>query len=612
MTANSPKPDEDNVPSFWEKLTGKAGYSEDREGGFKSSLVNAIVRQAEKEVSSGPRQRPESPQEPVEKENEKEKARSALSTAKAVLTLAVIVSLGAWLYFFAMLGESNYFHAKAGKQNLTTEINHKGQLLSQLQTDYADTKKFSKLLRIEGIANTILELDLENPILNYERPQGERVVPRSSSTSSPETLYKTVNENGEIIYLSESEILSLENAQQIRAEFARSALGEILAKAQELAQTAIKTDGEIENNLSNLTTILETIDLAETDFPSAVLKARFSAAQSLAKNILIKVKDLNLKNLVIDIKKQATAIDLSEADSSTRETVLALRSAVQGISVQRPSSFDKALADVATLILARITDNEIYQKVIRIIDSPGSPESGGDLRSAAVIAKNIGKVNTITKLRGGKIAWASVIDRVEKITRLGADLERDTNKTPPDARADIDPDDKLVDFIGYAGKTSKNEIELRGNVTGANAYANKNFTLLSDMIDAFEASKYFQDVEGFTFSKSKDRQGKMITPLNFKLRLQDPSLADERDAEIARSATLSTGGVTGKEVLDLEALQELDFSLSPEVVLNEESVSELHATDYTSTRTNPAEVLVVEEMFAFTDPFDLLRAILNQ
>lgn len=602
MTANSPSPDGGKTPSFWEKLTGKAGSVEDHKGGFKSSLVNAIVRQAEKEVGSDPKPQPESPehpQEPATKEDEKEKARSTLSTAKAVLTLTIIVSLGAWLYFFAMLGESNYFHAKVGKQNLTTEVDYREQLLSQLQTDYTDTRKFSKLLRIEGIANTILELDLENPILNYERPQGERVVPRSSGAGGPETLYKTVNENGEIVYLSESEILSLENAQQVRAEFARSTLGEILAKAQELAQTTIKTDGEIENNLSNLTTILETINIIETDFPSAVLKARFSAAQSLAKNILIKVKDLNLKNLVVDIKKQATAIDLSEASVGTQETVLALRNAVQSISVLRPSSFDKALTDVATLVLARITDNEIYQKVIRIIGNPRSSEPGGDLRSAAVIAKNIGKVNTITQLRGGKIAWASVIDRVEKITRLGADLERDTGASPPDARADIDPDGALVEFIGYAGKTRKNEVELRGNVIGADVYADKNFTLLADLIDAFEASKYFQDVDGFTFSKTKNRQGETIAPLNFKLKLQDPSLADERDAEIARPVTVPVEQTTNKEVIDLEAIQELDFSLSPEVVLD-------------SVRTSPAEVLVVKEAVAFTDPFDLLNAILNR
>ena len=239
--------------SFWRKL------SEKHAAGSESSLVNAIVRQAEKEVGSTKKNQFSFERNLKEESTEKEKARASFANARTLLGFVIIVIVGVWLYFFAMLHADNYFHAKFNKENLTVELNRKTELLQQLRTDDRDTEKFSKLLRVENLVNRVLALDFENPILNYERPEGWQWISRECDNNSTKTLFKTTNSSGEVIYLSEAEIRSLEDTRKIRAEFVGDFLVEILKEAEFLVGK-IKTSPEIERELDVLLAKLAAIN----------------------------------------------------------------------------------------------------------------------------------------------------------------------------------------------------------------------------------------------------------------------------------------------------------------------------------------------------------------
>ncbi|MCF7836503.1 hypothetical protein K9N08_01175 [Candidatus Gracilibacteria bacterium] len=593
MSTSAKNPNENpKKSSFWERLSEKQSSEEG------SSLVNAIVKQAEKEASGSGKHNSALNSLKAESER-KERAHMMLANAKTVLGFVIIAIISVWLYFFAMLHESNYFHAKIGKENLTTELNRKAAILDQILTDKRDTIKFSKLLRVENLANQVLVIDIDDPVLNYERPQGEKVTPRDDSA---EILIKTVNLDGSVVYHAETEIRSLEDARDIRIEKIRSALMEISKTAEEL-QTAIKSDPEIEENLTALTNEITTIDVEEKDFPSAPLKNHLATAQSLAKEILRKVKKINLDNLVTDIKKQVQAIDTTGTGVQTKEIVVGLQASLNRISAQQPSSLITALNETKVINVKNIPENEIYQKIIRIIGDPQDEKNNSDLSTASTIAPNLDRINTIDDIRKGRIPWSNVIEQTDKIVRLGADLKRDTEGTPLDSRRDIDPDGQLVSLSSYTGKSAKGEIEISGEVFGEANYDKKSFTLLSDLIDAFESSKDFQDVSGFSFSKSEDRQGRILSPLSLKLTLQDPAVFDSRDINQTEEKKVKSDTIqTEIKNIDVEAVKEIDFSFS-----GKSKTEDIQAANTESNLDEHKRASAGE----FIDAFEALHIILN-
>lgn len=518
------------------------------------SLVEAIMQQSKKDTMNG---KPNSPEQA--KSNEAE-VKALSNFSKNLLNVVIVVCAGLWLYFFAMLHESNYFHDKVGKQNLTTQVAFKEQLMLQLKKDAADTKKFTQLLRVENLANKIVALDLESEVLNYIRPQGRRVIPRGEDEDA-RTVYQIINSDGHVGVIDEAIILQAENQRNVQKELLQNTLLEILREAESLEETSIK-DPAIKDDWAALFVELSAISPMDDNFPSATTKEFVSSAKSISQKILVAVSNLNLENLVVDIKKQAQAIDFSGANADTLTIITNLQTILRGISTNRPSSFEQALNKAVELGIENIDNNAIYLKATRIIGDPNAATNQGDLKAAAIIAKNLGRVNTINTLNMQKIEWSNVIKHVETIARLGADLERDTEDTVG-AQMDIDPDGKLVTFSGFSGKGIKGVIDVRGVALEGVSYKDRNFTLLSDLIDAFEGSKYFKDVDGFSFSKKKDQDGLISAPLNFKLGLQALGEKDSRDIQLGivmNTAAEPTENVGVDEIYNLNF-----FSTSEEI-----------------------------------------------
>lgn len=531
---NFPMENSDKTPhektkkdSFWERFNeAKAGKGK-KENQDKGSLVEAIVKQTEREVGTEKKSFREEHQESFQAENEqKENAQKLFGFAKTLFVILVILSLGIWIYFYALLDSGNYFHSKFGKQNLTTQVNYKAELSRQLNTDLIATKKYNKLLTIENIANQIIAIDINSPTLNYERPEGETVIQKDQGAAIP--LFRTINEQGQIEYYSEKDIVTAEEIQGKEAGDIKLALAEVQKALTDL-DTETTIAPELEKDLKEITEGIKRVDLKEQNFPSPATKEYFRTAKYKAQKLLVKLKEVNLENLVEDIKKQSNAIDISTSSEKTQQVILQLREILQKISAQKASSFETALKEVAGLKLADL-DPAVALKIAAIIGDPQNPEQSGDLQTAATIAKNLVKINTINRLKTEIYAWTNIIDNVEKIARLGADLEKDVGSTSAPA-ADIDPRGQYVDFVSYSGKAKDGLVEIRGEASAKGEYENIGFTLLANLIDAFEASKSFSNVEGYAFSKNQDRDGNIFVPLNFKFNIQNPGITDSRDFE---------------------------------------------------------------------------------
>ncbi|MFH0834698.1 MAG: hypothetical protein V2A63_04935 [Patescibacteria group bacterium] len=565
------------------------------------------MRQAEKEAG-GESQKSKSYSQYTEKttseSDEKKAARNLLANSKTLLTFTIIAILGVWVYFTAVLGESNYLLGKFGRENLTAELGRKTDLLQQVRTDTRDTQKFSKLLQIEKLADRVTQIDLESPILNYQRPEGEKVVAREGSTN---VLIKTVNDNGEIVYLSEAEVVSLEKAKNTRIDATKSAIEEIITQAKSL-EGVIKVDSAIEDQFNIIIAEIAAIDLSsERDFPSATLKSHFAAAQSAASEILKNVKSENLNNLVADIKKQSDLIDTTNLDSTSKQIIESIKKSLSQLSQQRPSTFETAYNEIRALDISKISDNDVYQKVIQIVGDPRTEKSDSDLMTAAIITRNLGRINTINKLRANRIAWSTVIEHAEKVIRLGSDLTRDTDGTPTDSTRDIDPDGKLVMLTSYAGRTKDGSVEIRGEAFGKDNYSSRTFSLLSDLIDAFEGSRYFKNVSGFSFSREENRDGGISSPLDFELNLQDPATSDERDfVPVKKTKPVESVGNTDatvtEETINPEDIKNIEFDFSK---------NNANANDSKATEENSATQSTTTSSSELTTVFGALDSTLN-
>ena len=469
---------------------------------------------------------------------EKKKIRDAaekspqdlLKKAHITFAAALIIGFGIWLTFFTIIfDQENRILAKFNAYNIPATLAIKEELNTRLTTDLTDTRKFIALIKLEKIATLVNSLDLDDPALNYVAPSGGTVIPRGDEASSTEPQYRMISESGEIVYVPESEVNALKSVQASRTSYANRLLRQIKFQIKDV-QNEKHLPKKIRDQVERMQTHLALIDLEEPAFPSALTKTDMRAAQAEAKSILIDVKEKNLKNLVADLKKQVRTIDAHTADLPTQEFVARLTAILDTLSVKQASTFEKALKQISTLNLGSIHDSDVYRKIVQIIGDNDTQK--GDLAAAATIARNLTKETIINELSARRIAWSPIITTIEKIARLGADMTPDEDGTAIDARRDIDPTNTLVAFTGFSGKADKQAIEVKGQVVGEGKYNNQNFSLLADLIDAFEGSSSFKDIEGSNYAKNKDLSGKFFSPMNFKLMLQQPNVRDDHDIKI--------------------------------------------------------------------------------
>jgi len=141
-------------------------------------------------------------------------------------------------------------------------------------------------------------------------------------------------------------------------------------------------------------------------------------------------------------------------------------------------------------------------------------------------------IATIGSIKSERIEWSEIIKRIEEVTK---------NVDPTfGSTVDAESGSSIV-YTGYDFETGTNKIVLSGNTKTKTA---DNFTLITRLIDFFEESTYFKNVEMRSFSKSGDFETGFTS--NFKLDLEiETDGSSEKNAPIAlkKKAVASAIGI---------------------------------------------------------------------
>lgn len=109
-----------------------------------------------------------------------------------------------------------------------------------------------------------------------------------------------------------------------------------------------------------------------------------------------------------------------------------------------------------------------------------------------ILATTKSDISTIGAIKAQRIAWLWIIDKIEEVTIT----------VDPNFNSGLFEVTGLeVTFDGYTMDATSNQVVISGKTRTIDA---KNFTLITELIDAFEASPYFEGAGMRSFSKSGD------------------------------------------------------------------------------------------------------------
>jgi len=125
-----------------------------------------------------------------------------------------------------------------------------------------------------------------------------------------------------------------------------------------------------------------------------------------------------------------------------------------------------------------------------------------------ILASTKSDVAVISSIKASRINWSLIIQQIKDVT----------GSVVPNFDAGI-PDKNGLEVVynGYDFDSVNDKIVLSGVTTTKNA---KNFSIISDLIDAFEQSPHFKDVEMRSFSKSGNSADGFKANFKFDLKLE--------------------------------------------------------------------------------------------
>lgn len=177
---------------------------------------------------------------------------------------------------------------------------------------------------------------------------------------------------------------------------------------------------------------------------------------------------------------------------------------------------DELKSEIRNLESAQILfKNESFRKPIIALDLANlTPEQMEEI---------LGEVNQISQsdfsivaqIKDQRINWSEVISRIEEVTKevdplFGSEIEGN------------------LSYLSYSFNSREQTITLQSQTKTDDA---KNFTLISNLIDALEKSTYFKDVSNRSFGKTENRENGFMASFTLKFKLQEGE--DERDAPAA-------------------------------------------------------------------------------
>lgn len=130
-----------------------------------------------------------------------------------------------------------------------------------------------------------------------------------------------------------------------------------------------------------------------------------------------------------------------------------------------------------------------FKNMVNAVDLAKVSDENFDLIYIQFSEINASVTALISKIKNARIDWSFYFDEIEAIT-----------KSVDPLFATEFPGSLKLDELRF---NSNGEIALSGETSTDDS---KNFTLISDLIDAYEESKYFKDVENRTYAKSGDKE----------------------------------------------------------------------------------------------------------
>ena len=482
------------------------------------SLVESIVREAERQAAE---QKSGVPQPAPEHEGDVtalDQAHAHVRRARHVLTGTVVLSALSWLFFYAALDENNHVLGLIHQDNLSTQIAHQTDLSTQLTAQDTSVQMGSTLMKLETAANSLLKINLHSSDLTFSR---------ATDVVSVAGGYRMAGNSGELISLTEDQVQSMDARAQSAQKELKVTIASLQSDLKDMQAALSQLTGPIKTDYQAFAAAVKDIDTTKAAFPTSADINSITQAQALANPLMKDLKGKTLQGLRKDIQDEVATMQLQTDDTASQAVITQVSDALKGLSPTNPQSFDRVQKQVAALPLSTLTDQALFQRLTALFVSSSAHKS--ELSRIGLIANNLGRSNTILELGGNRISWSTVMGNVQKISRLGADELPDDGATYTDARKDLDTQGTQIQITGYEGKTDKGEIDLHGTMAGSGTYADKNFTLLSDFIDALEGSTAFQDVQGFAFSKSRTVTGAYTTPMNLTLTIQKPGEKSDKD-----------------------------------------------------------------------------------
>lgn len=220
----------------------------------------------------------------------------------------------------------------------------------------------------------------------------------------------------------------------------------------------------------------------------------------------------NIQKLLSDVKTLLPGALDDEVEESMLDILRAKQQAVHG-AAGKDAEGKSEEEEQGIQNTTRLVQNNELKSLIRSFDPENpTPEMPFDEMLKKLRELDQNQLSIIAKLQEKRIKWHEIIAEIEKITR----------------EVDTVFDEGLFEQIGgivysgYSFDAQSGKISVTGRTKTMDS---RTFTLIANLIDAFEKSPRFKNVDKRSFAKSKDEDGFLATlKLDFELESSNDAL----------------------------------------------------------------------------------------
>jgi hypothetical protein len=189
---------------------------------------------------------------------------------------------------------------------------------------------------------------------------------------------------------------------------------------------------------------------------------------------------------------------------------------ISSIEAQRNQAGSDTLANRTFDSMIQLVRNRNFRNFLASINVEDLTDF--ELRSilGKILQEGIDDISLIAQLRQRRARWPELLSRIDELSR----------------RVDLLYGKSLFESIGgirysnFEFDVDQGEVNISGLVKTEDT---KTFTLMADLIDTFEKSPYFKDVDLRNFAKAKASGANFTGSIQLNFSLQDPDEVDVRD-----------------------------------------------------------------------------------